>query len=190
MGTKNLTRWDEDGSLLRRMRRGDVAAFEEVRAVIDVPLFSYALRFVRNRAEAEDIVQKTFLRLYRAARTGKLKTSPRAYAFSIAHNLAADAKRREKRIVPFEASSVPAASRGAERSLLREQVDRALAELPQDHRSALLLREFGELSYAEIAETLDASLGQVKVWIHRARRRLGEIMDRDGQYVGDRQDGT
>ena len=91
METKNLTRWDEDGSLLRRMRRGDVAAFEEVCAAIEVPLFSYALRFVRNRAEAEDIVQETFLRLYRAARTGKLKTSPRAYAFSIAHNLAADA---------------------------------------------------------------------------------------------------
>jgi DNA-directed RNA polymerase specialized sigma24 family protein len=47
-----------------------------------------------------------------------------------------------------------------------------------------MLREFGELSYAEIAETLGASLAEVKVWIHRGRTRLTQLLDRDGQFVG------
>ena len=64
-----------------------------------------------------------------------------------------------------------------------EQIENALAELPENHRSALMLREFGELSYSEIAAALDATVDRVKVWIYRGRKQLAQLLDRDGQYV-------
>lgn len=160
--------------------------------MIEAPLYSYALKLLRNRAEAEDVAQESLLRLFRAMNNGRLKQSPRAYVFSIAHNLAMDAHRAQARLAVL--SSPAGASAGqaltpsdaVENSLLREQLDQALAELNTDQRSALLLREFGELSYGEIAETLRVSVGQVKIWIYRGRRRLAELLDRDGQYIGTR----
>ena len=176
-------------ALVSRIRRGDTAAFEALCAQIEARLYSFALKCVGNRAEAEDLAQEALLRLYRAARAGRLRTSPRAYAFSIVHNLAMDQHRRNRHIVPMAPRPVPSPAQEAERALLREQIDRAVADLPPDHRSALLLREFGELNYAEIAEALGATLAQVKVWIYRGRKRLSELLDRDGQYVGKSQDG-
>ncbi len=185
-----IGRHTDDGQvrgLLRRLRRGDAAAFEALCAELEGPLFNYALKQVRDWNDAEDIAQESLLRLLAAARRGKLKSSPRGYAFSIAHNLAVDLNRRRNRVIVLSPQRPAQPGRTAEQALLRDQVHRALAELPEDHRSALLLREFGGLSYAEIAAVLGASLEQVKVWIFRARRRLGELLDRDGQYVGTRQ---
>ena len=63
-------------------------------------------------------------------------------------------------------------------------VDACHAEYMRAHRSAIMLREFGELSYGEIAEALATNEGCVKAWIYRARKRLAQLLDRDGQYVG------
>lgn len=186
----DIGRQTEDGQvrgLLRRLRCGDVAAFEALCADLEGPLFNYALKQVRDWNDAEDIAQESLLRLLTAARQGKLKTSPRGYAFSIAHNLAVDLNRRRDRVLVLNPPGSISAARAAEQALLRDQVQRALAELPENHRSALLLREYGELSYAEIAAALGASLDQVKVWIYRARRLLAQLLDKDGQYAGRQQ---
>lgn len=158
-------------------------AMEALCRQIEAPLFSYALRLVRNRSEAEDTAQEALFRLYRAVLAGRCIEKPRAYAFAIAHNLAVEYHRKSAAAVPppgNECEPAPA----AERTLLREQINLALAALPESQRAAVGLREFGQLSYAEIAEILGASLSQVKVWIHRARVRLAELLDRDGQYIG------
>ncbi len=190
MGTTDHSECDKERALLRRVRRGDVDAFEELYYAMKAPLYSYALRCVGNRADAEELVQETLMRLFVAARKGRLKTSPRAYAFSVAHNAGVDMARRRQRVIVLDRPAPPSASRSTERALLREEIDRALTHLPEHHRSALLLREFGGLSYAEIAETLEVSLGQVKIWIHRARKQLSDLVDRDGQYVGEKHHGA
>lgn len=176
--------------LLDRLRRGDAAAFDGLCRQFDTPLFSYVRNMVQDRCEAEDIAQEALLRLYVAAREGKVRTAPRAYAFSTAHNLAVDAQRRSRRYagavtpVPERAEPPVAASAGVERSLLRAEIDKALGMLPEKQRSAVLLREFGGLQYAEIAQTLGVSVEQVKVWIYRARKHLARVLDRSGQFVG------
>ena len=176
----------EEAGLVKRVCTGDVNAFELLCTRLEGPLYGYAYGMVRNSHEAEDIVQEVLLRLYRAMRARKLRPggSMRSYAFAIAHNLAVDSRRRTRPIVPLDASFPVPDSDSAELSVLREQLNRALADLPANHRSALMLREFGDLSYAEVAETLGASLAEVKVWIHRGRKRLARLLDRDGQYVG------
>jgi len=177
---------DRWGSLMK----GDRAAFESFCADVEARLYGYALRMLGGDAsEAEDVAQEALFRLYEALEAGRVKRAPKAYVFSIAHNLAQDAVRRRAR---FEAARqrsklVPwprPAGCPVERSMLREEIEKALASLPEAHRSALMLREFGGLRYSEIAAVLGTSMDQVKVNIFRARQRLALLLDRDGQYVG------
>lgn len=179
------------------MTRGDRMGFEALCAHIEAPLLGYVTKMLDgNVSEAEEVAQEALFRLYQALRAGRVKGALRPYVFSVAHNLAMDAGRKKRRIAPLDSSVIVPWTPGehsakpAERALLREQIDKALAALPESHRSALMLREFGELRYDEIAETLGVSLEQVKVWIYRARKRLAELLDRDGQYVGEEQHGA
>lgn len=178
-----------DEVLAQRARHGEGLAFETLCARMEGPLFGYALGMIHNRHEAEDIAQESLLRLYRLSSTGQLRdggSSARALVFTIAHNLAVDRLRRERHTVPLdETEPAPQQGQPGEQALLREQLDRALADLPESHRSALMLREFGGLAYTEIASAMGANLGEVKVWIYRARKRLAGLLDRDGQYIGD-----
>lgn len=174
----------QDTTRAQRVRRDAIDAFEALCTELETPLYSYVRRLMNGSPDAEDITQESLLRLFRAMQNGPSQRSPRSYAFSIAHNLAVDALRKEMRInVPEPAPAVSTDS-STERRLLREQIEHALAELPDNHRSALLLREFGELSYSEIAQALGVRESLVKIWIHRARQRLTGLLDRDGQYIG------
>lgn len=179
--------------LADRVRKGDMAAFEMLCKRIEAPLFHYALGLIRNPQEAEDVAQETLLRLYRMARSGRLdagRNSCRSLAFTVVHNLSMDAHRRARHRIPpcAPSPSGPSPSESTERALLREQIDLALARIPDTHRSALLLREFGGLTYSEIAEALTVSSNVVKIWIYRARRKLAGLLDREGQYVPDADD--
>lgn len=187
------TREDGDWALLKAACQGDIQAFEALCLRLEPLLYNYLLRLVKDCSEAEDLAQETLLRLYRTAQDGQLhlqKGSPRALTFSIAHNLAMDYHRRARNAASLEAPAVASAAAKAENALLRDQIDKAIADLPESHRSALMLREFGELTYAEIADTLGATQAAVKTWIYRARHRLAELLDRDGQYIGERDNGV
>ena len=183
-GAANLPDIQEKG-LFQRARQRRFEECERLCAAIEAPLYSYARRLTGDASEAEDVAQETLLRLFRAMERGRPRQSPRAYAFSIAHNLAMDAHRRRGPGLPGAPREVPSPEGAVARSILRAEIERALDTLPAPQRSALLLREFGELSYAEVSEALGAEIGQVKTWIFRARRKLSTLLDRDGQYVGE-----
>ena len=182
--------------LLKRLRKGDVSAFDTLCLTFEARLFSYVRHMLKDHCEAEDITQEALLRLYVAAREGKVRSGPRAYAFSTAHNLVVDFLRRSRRSARPEGEvqdlSGPRneASQSTEQGMLREEIEKALATLPETQRSALMLREFGQLNYGEIAQTLGASLDQVKVWIYRARKSLAQVLDRYGQFIGDQSRGA
>jgi RNA polymerase sigma-70 factor (ECF subfamily) len=173
-----------------------VSAFDTLCLTLEARLFSYVRHMLKDRCEAEDITQEALLRLYVAARQGKVKSGPRAYAFSTAHNLVVDLLRRSCRSARPEGEvqdvSGPRneASQSTEQGMLREEIEKALATLPETQRSAVMLREFGQLNYGEIAQALGASLDQVKVWIYRARKGLAQVLDRHGQFIGDQSRGA
>ena len=182
--------------LLKRLRKGDVSAFDTLCLTLEARLFSYVRHMLKDHCEAEDVTQEALLRLYVAAREGKVRSGPRAYAFSTAHNLVVDLLRRSRRSARPEGEvqdvSGPRneASQSTEQGMLREEIEKALATLPETQRSALMLREFGQLNYGEIAQALGASLDQVKVWIYRARKGLAQVLDRYGQFIGDQSRGA
>jgi RNA polymerase sigma-70 factor (ECF subfamily) len=180
------------------MRRGlhrQAAPFEaEALGYID-SLYRTALRLTRNAADAEDLVQETYLKAFRAADRFEPGTNLRAWLFTILHNAARNrARDRARELVTADSDTVERVSEapvGAaldgvsrrdtpESLLLRDTLDpdlrAALDALPEAFREAVWLRDVEEFSYAEIAEMLSVPPGTVMSRISRGRRMLFELL--------------
>jgi len=157
-------------------------------------LYNLALSMTRNRADAEDLTQETFLRAYTHFDRFRQGTNFRAWLFRILRNLTINqVKRRRVRGVRVELDPVfpqlsadrtdPFAPRAA--GFAREDLEDALGRLSAEHRTAVLLCYVGGFSYAEIAEAMGTPVGTVMSRIYRARRRLRRDLDRAGLPRGD-----
>ena len=152
------------------------------------PLFATAMRLTRNRADAEDLVQDTFVKAFRHAGQFKPGTNLRAWLYTILHNTWRNRRRDASRdTVEVDSDQVERAAAGGgggepvetpERILMRSTLDAdlqaALDELPDAFRQAVWLRDVEEFSYAEIAEMLNVPIGTVMSRISRGRRMLFE----------------
>ncbi len=146
-------------------------------------LFRTALRLTRDRSAAEDLVQDTLLKAFRAASRFEPGTNLRAWLFTILVNTSRNRRRAAARdIVDIDGGAVDAAGPRPEQSvtpedlLLRDVLDAdlqaALDALPDVFREAVWLRDVEEFSYAEIARMLDVPVGTVMSRISRGRRAL------------------
>jgi RNA polymerase sigma factor (sigma-70 family) len=146
----------------------------------------YARHLVRDPFASEDLVHAAFVRLIESARSGGIdpaRGTLRGLLFRTVRNLGIDWLRSRARDVPLADRDPDDGSRGA--GLVRLELEAALLLLPENQRSALLLRVDAGLSYAEIGAALGASLAQVKMWIFRARRALAErMLEPDRKEVG------
>ena len=172
-------------------RRARAAAFEaDALGSLD-SLYRTALRLTRNPADAEDLVQDTYLKAFRAADRFEPGTNLRAWLFTILHNTARNRARdlaRDAVTVDSETveRAVDAPSSGTaetpETLLLRDtlapDLQAAIDELPDAFRQAVWLRDVEEFSYAEIAEMLDIPVGTVMSRISRGRRMLFDRLQR------------
>lgn len=143
-------------------------------------LFRLALRITMNRAEAEDVVQDTLLRVWECRGEWEQIGSLEAFAIATCRNRALDvAKRAGRNDAPLDAvdNRRQAADGGLQRLEAREQlslVRRLMDDLPEVQRSIMLLRDIEGKTYQEIAQLLDISETQVKVYLHRARTKIKE----------------
>jgi RNA polymerase sigma factor (sigma-70 family) len=142
-------------------------------------ILAFCLRRLRNREEAEDAAQQTFLKAFGAMRGGFRPTVERAWLYRIAENVCADRGRANGRRVRHEATDGAAILElvPARDSQPIEGLDEALAELTPPQRQALLLREWQGLSYREIASELELSQSAVETLLFRARRSLAKRLD-------------
>jgi RNA polymerase sigma-70 factor (ECF subfamily) len=152
------------------------------------PLFAMAMRLTRNRADAEDLVQDTFVKAFRHADQFKRGTNLRAWLYTILHNTwrnrLRDASRAAVEVDSEQVEQAAADGGGSqevetpERILMRSTLDAelqtALDELPEAFRQAVWLRDVEEFTYAEIAEMLNVPIGTVMSRISRGRRLLYE----------------
>ena len=140
-------------------------------------VYRFALYLSGEPADAEDITADTFVRLWTAP--GEIRTATvKAYLFTIARHLYLDRQRARARLTELDdsmPSSTPNAEDGAAARSAVDHARRAIARLPEADRTALLMRVSG-LSYEEIAQAIGASVGAVKVRVHRARKRLIEVL--------------
>ena len=138
-------------------------------------VFRFALSLSGNRSDAEDITSETFVRLWTAEGEIRLATV-KAYLFTIARRIYIDGWRKSARLSVLD-PELPSEARSAEDRVAARSdvahVRRAISALPEADRTALLMRG-GGASYEDIARALGASVGAVKVRVHRAMKDLRE----------------
>ena len=188
--TRSLEQSSET-SLIARLRTGDLTAFEELVAHFERPVYSLCFRLLGDAEEARDAAQETFLKVYRGLGGFRAESGLKTWIYRIAINQAMNQQRWWRRrhrdetisldlnrgesettlgnLIPSKTESPEALAIANERE---RRIMRALAEVKQEYRVALILREIEELSYEEIAETLSLSIGTVKSRIARGREEL------------------
>ena len=183
---------------MARFAAGDSRAFVALVERWEAPARRYAYRCFGDHQIAEDVAQEAFVRLHGSAARYRPTARFNTYFYTIIGNLCRDRARKRKRrtdrgVVRDEAVELTELTDGAphlqpdELAMIAEQrelVRAAVATLPTKLMEALSLREFEGLAYREIADVMDANLGEVKTWIHRARKKLAErlraVLQREG----------
>ena len=188
---------DLDDELMERYRAGDENAFTLLVRRHQRPLINFIARFINDRDGAEDLAQETFLRIFKAARRYTPgRANFKTWMYHIAANLCKNELRNRGRRNRYRVDNVVESDSGEaeqidlienapadasfqpevalERKELREALQTAIAELPEQYRVPLVLRDLQGLSYDEISEVLELRSGTTKSRINRARLMLKE----------------
>jgi RNA polymerase sigma-70 factor (ECF subfamily) len=186
-----------DLSLVRRVQRGDKGAFDALVLKYQHKLVKLVMRYVRNPAEAEDIAQEAFIKAYRALPQFRGDSAFYTWLYRIAINTAKNAVvSRDRSPIEYdldrhhsdESYDMQGRMKDSETpeglvltDEIRTTVNAAIDALPEDLRTAIVLRELEGLSYEEIAAAMDCPVGTVRSRIFRAReaidRRLREVFE-------------
>jgi RNA polymerase sigma-70 factor (ECF subfamily) len=187
---------ENDQQLVQRVQKGDRSAFDLLVLKYQHRVLKLVGRFVSNPAEAEDVAQDAFLKAYRALPSFRGESAFYTWLYRIAINTAKNslvATRRRPVDFDLDLQDPDQFDRHAklrevdtpERVLLTEEIRQvvqgAMEQLPEDLRTAIVLRELDGLSYEEIAEAMDCPVGTVRSRIFRAReaidKRLKPLLD-------------
>lgn len=186
-----------DLSLVRRVQRGDKGAFDVLVLKYQHKLVKLVMRYVRNPAEAEDIAQEAFIKAYRALPQFRGDSAFYTWLYRIAINTAKNAVvSRDRSPIEYdldrnnteESYDMQGRMKDSETpealvltDEIRSTVKAAIDSLPEDLKTAIVLRELDGLSYEEIAAAMDCPVGTVRSRIFRAReaidRRLREVFE-------------
>jgi len=179
-----------EADLVRMAREGDLTAFEELVARHRDKVYARAYSMMRNEEEALDLSQDAWVKGWQRLAQFQGDSSFITWMTRIVINLCLDQLRKHKR---QRAESIEAMEEeggverqmpvvttnptaGLERVELRERIDRALAQLSHEHRTVLVLHEFEELEYKEIAKRMKCSIGTVMSRLFYARRRMASLL--------------
>jgi RNA polymerase sigma factor (sigma-70 family) len=181
----------EDEELIRMLQatgRGDRRAFKAVYDRTSPLLFGIVLRILRNRATAEEVLQDSYLRIWRGAASFSASTgSPLGWMAAIARNRAIDVarQRREVLVEPDEdgrdwLESIPDPRAGGAGFADLRQLGHCLGLLDDSHRRCVLLAYYEGYSREELAARFDRPVNTIKTWLHRGLAALRHCMDGAG----------
>lgn len=184
-----------DHELVSEARRGREQAYRELVERYERPVFSLVYRMVRDRATAEDLAQEAFVRAFQALDRYDPDYKFSSWLFKVANNLtidhlrkrtidtvsihgsphaeSAEEQRRTRLTLESKEESPEAFTENRE---LGGQIERAIAALRPEYRTAILLRHVEGCGYDEIAEIMEVPLGTAKTYIHRGRAELKEAL--------------
>lgn len=181
-----------ESELVARARAGDAAAREELAREHRTPLYVFALQLLGDREDALDVAQEAMLRFFLHLHRFDVRRPVKPWLFQIVRNCVHDLHRR-RRIRRHDSLDEPQED-GRRRELVDETVDperdarqsqlrlrlwESLRRLSEPQREILVLRDYHDLSYAEIAAALDIPVGTVMSRLHGARKRLREHLQAD-----------
>ena len=181
----------EDQKLVRAAQKGDMAAFEELVARHRDKIYARALSMMRNEQEAIDLSQEAWVKGWQRLKQFQGEASFGTWMTRIVINLCLDQLRKQKRQRTESIEAMSEESGGVERHMpvltvnptaglerqeLRQRIDRALNQLSYEHRTVLVLHEFEEMEYKQIAKAMDCSIGTVMSRLFYARRKLAALL--------------
>jgi RNA polymerase sigma-70 factor (ECF subfamily) len=181
---------DRPRELMLAFQAGDEAAFDALVELTKRDVFALAYRYGLDSARADDLAQETFLRVWRSRRTYQPTAKFRAWLLRIAANLVVSEARTRRRAratalpddveggAPLADPRAESPAAPVEREELRAAIERALGDLPESQRVALVMNRFHDASYQEVADALDMSVEAVKSLLFRARQNLKERLER------------
>lgn len=176
---------------------GDLSAFDELVRRYERKIYGLAYQFMGNHADAGDLAQDTFIRMYQALGTFRGEASFSTWLYRIAANICRDELRKQQRrkvvsledtpeifpaAIPTTQSYCSPEEAFAQREL-QSMVQSCMNELSDGHRLILVLREINGLSYEEISQVLQCSMGTVKSRISRARNLLKDKIEKKGELL-------
>lgn len=178
----------EDLQIIDRFKKGDPSAFAEIVAEHQDKIYNLCRHMLGNAADAEDAAQNVFLKAYQALPKFKPEASLYTWLYRIATNTCIDYRKKPvfeslfgnsgegERLVHDRVSDAPSPEQIYQSKQIGRALQESLGKLSPKFRAIILLKEIEELSYEEIADTLDISIGTVKSRIARAREELQKLM--------------
>ena len=181
----------DDVSLVKAAQRGDMRAFEELVARHRDKIYARAFSMMRNEDEAVDLSQEAWVKGWQRLKQFQGDSSFVTWMTRIVINLCLDQLRKQKRQRAESIELMEEESGGVERRMpvvttnpterlergeLRARIDKALGQLSYEHRTVLILHEFEELEYKEIAKRMECSIGTVMSRLFYARRKMAVLM--------------
>jgi RNA polymerase sigma-70 factor (ECF subfamily) len=182
----------QEFELIREFRRGNIQAFETLILDYEKSVYGICFRMLRNQEEASDLSQEVFIKAYKGLANFQFQSKFSTWIYRIATNACLDAIKKKKVDVAFslnqsigedeftpemEDVNSPEPQAELDRKEVREQIQDAIGQLNEKYRTVIVLRELEGLTYEEIAEITESSLGAVKTRIRRGRERLREILE-------------
>jgi RNA polymerase sigma-70 factor, ECF subfamily len=175
---------DQERAWIEQALKGDQAAFGQLVRVYERPVYNLTYRMLGDPAEAEDAAQEAFFRAYSRLATYQPDRKFVNWLLSIASHYCIDILRRKVRAPQLSldgplppqwlTSNAPRPEQVVSARQERERVRQVLALLPPDYRAAVVLRYWYDMSYQEIAATMDTTESAIKSRLHRARQMMAE----------------
>jgi len=181
----------DDQALVGAARQGDTRAFEELVARHRDKIYARAFSMLRNEQEAIDLSQEAWVKGWQRLNQFQGESSFGTWMTRIVINLCLDELRRQQRQRTDSMEAIEEESGGVERQMpilevnptaglerteLRQRIDRAMSQLSHEHRTVLVLHEFEEMEYKQIAKTMECSIGTVMSRLFYARRKLAALL--------------
>jgi RNA polymerase sigma-70 factor (ECF subfamily) len=185
--SSNLYLQDPDVKLMLTFQQGDKAAFEALMRKFYPRVLNFIFRMIAQRDTAEDLTQEVFVRVYKSVERYRPQAHISTWILTIARNLTLNELRRHQPAVSLDAPLMgedsdmqrqltDPRSVGADEELIRQEkveaIKEAIASLPENQRTAVLLRRYEEFSYEQIAQTMNLSVEAVKSLLSRAKENL------------------
>ena len=183
-----------DEELIKKFQEGDVGAYNQLVYRYKDRLLNFIYRYLNDIDRSEDLVQDTLLKLYTHKNSYKEIARFSTWIYTIAANFARTELRKIKRRKTFSVTELSREDRefiiastdvdpGEENlaQYFEKNVQRALADLPDDFKTIIILRDIQELSYDEISKIVKVPLGTVKSRINRGRVKLQELLKKEGE---------
>lgn len=183
---------ENEKELIQKCKEGDIDSFELLIESYQQRVYNIALRMLGNKEDASDIAQEVFIKIYKSIAGFKEEASLSTWIYRIATNVCLDELRKRKKTkvisidstIQLEDSEVsmqmpderPQPDELLTQKELKQEVQKAINDLKEEHKTVIILRDINGYSYEEIAKILDCTLGTVKSRINRARNTLKNIL--------------